>query len=58
MTHYEGHLICDAIRRFGQAFATSCLVTTKIKERATTEDLRAQETSNLCKEVEKPQNKL
>jgi len=42
MTHDEGHLIREAIRRFGQALATSCLADTKIKERATAEDLKAQ----------------
>ena len=41
VTHDEGHLIREAIRRFGQALATTCLATTKIKERAVAKNLRA-----------------
>ena len=58
MTHDEGHLIREAIRRFGQALATSCLADTKIKERATAEDLKAQQTFKLRKEVENMQSEL
>jgi len=52
MAHDEGFMIREPIRKFGQALATSCLADSKIKERVAVENLRAQETAKLRKEVE------
>ena len=46
------------MRKFGQTLTTSCLATSKMKERVTVEDTRAQETSKLHKEVERLQKEL
>jgi len=53
MTHDERYLFREAMRQFGQALATSCLATFKLKERVAAEDVRAQETSRLHKEVKR-----
>jgi len=58
MAHNENHLARETIRQFGQALATSCLVVTKMKERKATKDLKAQEISKLCKEMEHLQSEL
>ena len=58
MTHDENHLVREAIRQFGQALARSCLTATKMKERKAAEDLKAQEISELRKEMEHLQSEL
>ena len=58
MTHNENHLVREAIRKFDQALATSCLGAAKIKERKVTEDLKAQEISEVRKEMELLQSQL
>jgi len=38
MAHDENHLFREAMRQFSQALATSCLATTRLKERMAAED--------------------
>ena len=51
MAHDENHLVREVIRQFGQALATSCLATAKMKERKVAKDLKAQEIYELRKEM-------
>jgi len=52
MAHDESYLFREAMRQFGQALASNCLATSKLKERVTTEDV-TQETCRQHKEVER-----
>ena len=58
MAHDEDNLVRDAIRQLAQALATSCLVADKMKERRAVEDLKAQEISELRKEMRLLQSEL
>ena len=58
MAYDKIHFAHEAIRKFGQALATICLVATKMKERKATKDLKAQKISKLRKEMEHLQSEL
>ena len=58
MAFDEDHLVCDAMKQIGQAFATGCLAVTKMKNQRVAKDLKAQENALLCKEIERLQNEL
>jgi len=56
MAFDEDHLVCDAMKQIGQAFATVCLVVTKMKSWRVAEDLKAQD--ELHKKIKRLKNKV
>jgi len=54
----DDHLVHDAMKQIGQAFAMGCLAVTKMKNRRVAEDLKAQENAELHKEIKFLQNEL
>ena len=55
MVYNENHLVCEAMKQIGKAFATGCLAVTKMKDRRMAKDLKAQENTELRKEIKRQQ---
>jgi len=58
MARNEDHLLRDAMKQFGQAFAMGCLVVAKTRERRETEDQKIQENVDLRKEIKHLKSEL
>jgi len=58
MARDEDHLLRDAMKQFGQAFAMGYFVVAKTRDWRAAEDQRIQENVELCKEIERLQYEL
>ncbi|KAK7364686.1 hypothetical protein VNO80_13427 [Phaseolus coccineus] len=58
MAFGEDQLLRDTMKQIGQAFATSCLAVTMMRDRRVAKDLKAQENVKLHKKIEHLKNEL